>query len=201
MDKIWACMLIVGIGAGILSGNGMEISTAIVDSAGKALDYALGIAGVIAMWSGIMHMAEAEGLLEKLTKGMERILVFLFPSLPKGHLAGKYITLNMAANILGLGWAATPAGLLAMKSLNALEDERRKEGHPYALPKGVASREMCTFLVLNVSSLQLIPMTIIAYRHQFGSEAPTSIIGPAIITTFISTMAGIGVIKIMGRRP
>lgn len=193
-------MLLVGIGAGVISGKSADISTALVESAKSAVDYAIGMAGVVAMWSGILHLAEAEGLLNILTKKMRGIIVFLFPHIPENHPSKRYIAVNFAANILGLGWAATPAGLSAMESLQQLEEERRKMHHPLAIESGIASTEMCTFLVINVSSLQLIPMTIIAYRSQFGSAIPAQIVLPAILATAFSTLAGVVCVKLMGRR-
>lgn len=114
---------------------------------------------------------------------------FLFPQLPKNHPANKHITTNIIANILGLGWAATPAGLQAMEELAKLEESRRSL-------KGIASNEMCNFLILNISSLQLIPVNVIAYRSQYGSVNPASIVGAGIIATSISTLAGIVYFKI-----
>ena len=201
MNKIWGWLLVIGIGVGLFTGKSAEVSTALVDSAKNGVNYAIGMAGVVAMWSGIMRLAEAEGLLDGLTNKMKGLIRFLFPHIPAGHPAEKYIALNFAANILGLGWASTPAGLSAMETLEALEDDRRAKRHPLALPKGMASREMCAFLVINVSSLQLIPMTIIAYRSQFGVEVPTAIVFPAILATLVSTAVGIIFVKIMGRRP
>ena len=113
----------------------------------------------------------------------------MFPGIPKGHKSREYIATNMIANILGLGWAATPAGLLAMKSLKELNNNRP-----------VASNEMCTFLIINISSLQLIPVNIIAYRSQYGSANPAGIVGATIIATSISTFVGIVFAKIMDRR-
>ena len=193
-------MLLVGIGAGVISGKSADISTALVESAKSAVDYAIGMAGVVAMWSGILHLAEAEGLLNILTKKMRGIIDFLFPHIPENHPSKRYIAVNFAANILGLGWAATPAGLSAMESLQQLEEERRKMHHPLAIESGIASTEMCTFLVINVSSLQLIPMTIIAYRSQFGAAIPAQIVLPAILATAFSTLAGVVCVKLMGRR-
>ena len=93
----------------------------------------------------------------------------------------------MIANMLGLGWAATPAGLQAMEELEGLEEERRREGKKF-VPQGVASNEMCTFLIINISSLQLIPINMIAYRTQYGSINPTAIVGPALVATTVSTI-------------
>lgn len=193
-------MLLIGIGAGVISGKSTDVSTALVESAKSAVDYAIGMAGVVAMWSGILHLAEAEGLLNILTKKMRGIIDFLFPYIPENHPSKRYIAVNFAANILGLGWAATPAGLSAMESLQQLEEERRQIHHPLAIESGIASTEMCTFLVINVSSLQLIPMTIIAYRSQFGAAMPAQIVLPAILATAFSTLAGVVCVKLMGRR-
>lgn len=200
LNKIWGWMLVIGIGVGMITGKAAEISTALVESAKNGVNYAIGMAGVVAMWSGIMRLAEAEGLLDILTEKMKGLIHFLFPDIPRGHPAEKYISLNFAANILGLGWAATPAGLSAMEALENLEEERRAKGHPLARFRGTASQEMCTFLVINVSSLQLIPMTIIAYRSQFGAAVPTGIVLPGILATTVSTAAGILFVKAMGRR-
>ena len=116
----------------------------------------------------------------------------MFPDLPSGHPAEKHITTNMIANILGLGWAATPAGLKAMEELEHLEEERRQSHLPGPVrKKGIASNEMCTFLIINISSLQLIPVNVITFRSQYGSVNPAAIVGAGIIATFVSTLAAI----------
>ena len=139
---------------------------------------------------------------------------FMFPGLPKGHKAKDYISMNIIANVLGLGWACTPAGLKAMEELEKLEEDRRNENvgvmldkkrsgrrkeRRSAMPKGTASNEMCTFLILNISSLQLIPVNMIAYRSQYGSVNPAAIVGPAIVATMVSTVVAIIFCKIMDR--
>ena len=113
---------------------------------------------------------------------------------------------QIIANILGLGWAATPAGLKAMEALKELEDDRRKEesqgkrkGKRKPVAEGTANNEMCNFLILNISSLQLIPVTMIAYRSQYGSINPTAIVGPALAATLFSTLVGIAACKILDR--
>ena len=120
---------------------------------------------------------------------MKPLIRFLFPDIPKDDIANEYIATNMMANILGLGWAATPSGLLAMKELNRLNGD-----------KETASNEMCTFLVINISSLQLIPINVIAYRMQYGSANPTEIIAPAIVATLVSTFVAIIFCLIMRKR-
>lgn len=129
-----------------------------------------------------------------------RSIRFLFPNLPAGHPAEEPITTNMIANILGLGWAATPAGLKAMEELSKLEEQRRKHLAPgISRPAGTASNEMCTFLIINISSLQLIPINVIAYRSQYGSVNPASIIGAGIVSTLISTAIAVIYCKLKER--
>ena len=117
------------------------------------------------------------------------------------HQANQYITTNFIANFLGLGWAATPAGLQGMQALAELEQERRMKRAPGKARKpGVASNEMCTFLIMNISSLQLIPINVIAYRSQYGSVNPAAIVGAGIVATTVSTLAGMVYCKIMDRK-
>ena len=124
---------------------------------------------------------------------MKPLIRFLFPGIPENHPASGAITLNFAANFLGLGWAATPAGLQAMKELEALREQKGGED-------GTASDEMCAFLILNISSLQLIPVTVIAYRSQYHSADPAVITGPAIAATAVSTAAAVLFVKWAGRK-
>ena len=135
------------------------------------------------------------------SKKMRPLLRFLFPSLPEGHRAAEHISTNFIANFLGLGWAATPAGLSAMQELGKLEDDRRAGRAPGPVrKKGIASNEMCTFLILNISSLQLIPVNVIAYRSQYGSANPAGIIGAGILATAVSTGAAVIYCKMLDRR-
>ena len=185
-------MLILGTIVGAVTGRMSEISNAIVDSAESAVNMCITMLGVMAMWSGIMQIARKAGLLESLTNFMMPMIHWLFPKIPKEHPANGYIATNCVANILGLGWAATPAGLKAMQSLSDLSKQRK-------WPECIASNEMCTLLILNISSLQLIPVSIIAYRSQYGSAAPTAITGLAIIATTISTLVAVIYCKLKDR--
>lgn len=209
LNYIWAVMMILGIVTGVFTGRMQELSQALVESAKEAVTLVIGLSGVVAMWSGMMKIAEDGGLVAKLTKALGPVLGFMFPNLPKESPAGAYIAMNIAANMAGLGWAATPAGLTAMEELEKLERERRKTptvGHIVdwsnqgAQKKGTASDEMCTFLILNISSLQLIPVNIIAYRSQYGSVNPTGIVGPAIVATAVSTLVAVVFCKIISRK-
>lgn len=202
LNIIWAAMILVGIVCGALTGRMEEVSNAAVSSAGDAISLCITMAGVVALWMGLMEIADKSGLVERMTKGIAPFLRFLFPKIPQGHPAFGYIATNVIANILGLGWACTPAGLKAMEKLALLERER---GNPeYLEEKKVgtrkASNEMCTFLILNISSLQLIPVNMIAYRSQYGSKNPAAVTFPALIATFVSSVVAVVFIKIMDGR-
>ncbi|MGI6070222.1 MAG: nucleoside recognition protein [Blautia sp.] len=192
MNYIWGGMLLVGIFYGTLTGNLQEVTNAALDSSKEAITLCISMAGIVAFWTGILKVAEKAGMLERLTKKMGPLLHFLFPELPKGHPAGNLIATNMISNFFGLGWAATPAGLKAMEELEKLEEDRRAGRLPGPVrEKGTAGNEMCTFLIINISSLQLIPMNMIAYRSQYGSADPAMILGPAIVATAVSTVTAI----------
>lgn len=229
LNVIWAVMILLAVFYGALTGHMSDVTNAALDSAGEAISLCLTMAGVVALWMGLMEIAQKAGLITKLTKGIGPFLKFMFPRIPKGHPARDYIATNIIANVLGLGWACTPAGLKAMEELAKLEAER---GNPEYLETenveqaaevgrnaGIgrrlidrsgrrqestdrkwggtaggsrrASNEMCTFLILNISSLQLIPVNMIAYRSQYGSLNPTAIIVPAIAATLFSTLIAI----------
>lgn len=198
LNYLWAFMMLVGILWGAFHGSLDQVTNGALESAKDAVMLCITMLGVMSFWTGILEVGEKAGLIEQLSKKMSPILRFLFPEIPKGHPALKSIAANMIANVLGLGWAATPAGLKAMGELNELEEERRKDGRS-RLSAGVANREMCTFLVINISSLQLIPINMIAYRSQYGSANPTAIVGPALVATTISTVVGVIFCKVMSK--
>ena len=194
MNYLWAGMMLVAIIYGAIHGTIPEVTQAALDSSKEAVTLCITMLGILSFWMGLMKVGSASGLIGKMTRGIQPILSWLFPRIPKGHPAMEQIAVNCIANILGLGWAATPAGLNAMTELKNLEEERR------TVPKGVASNEMCVFLILNISSLQLIPMNVVAYRSQYGSVNPTAIVGPAILATAVSTLAGVIFCKIMDKK-
>lgn len=191
LNYLWAAMIFIGVITGACTGRMQEVSAGFVDASAEAVKLCIATAGIVALWTGMLKIAEKAGLLQGINRCLFPLLHFLFPEIPKNHPAISYISVNFTANILGLGWAATPAGLHAMASLSELEAFRRQENPDRAFKPGVASSEMCAFLVMNISSLQLIPINIIAYRSQYGSTAPTAIAAPAIAATMISTIAGI----------
>lgn len=198
LNYLWGFMLIIGIIYAAVTGNLPSITDAALSSAKEAVALCITMLGVMSFWMGLMRIAENAGIISGATRKLKPFLRFLFPRLPPEHKANEYIATNMIANIFGLGWAATPAGLKAMEALAELEDERRAEQG--RLPKSSASNEMCTFLIINISSLQLIPVNIIAYRGQYGSVNPAAIIGPAMVATAFSTVMAVIFCKIMDRR-
>lgn len=192
MDLLWAGMLICGMIYAAFSGNLEAVTEIILSSAKEAVQLGIGMAGVLAFWTGLMEIAQDCGLVNRLTRSIRPVIRFLFPDIPDGHRAQEYISLNMIANMLGLGGAATPAGLEAMKTLEQIEEERRNGRRAgRKRPKGTASNEMCTFLILNISSLQLIPVNMIAWRSQYGSSNPEAIVGPALLATACSTLTAV----------
>lgn len=201
LNYLWAGMILAGILFGAFNGKMPEMTNAALESSQDAVSLCITMIGVMAFWCGIMEIASQAGVIEKAAKKMGPLIHFLFPKLPKGHVAEEHIAMNFIANVLGLGWAATPAGLRAMTELEKLEEERRsgKLSGPVR-KKGVAGNEMCTFLILNISSLQLIPVNVIAYRSQYGSVNPAGIVGPGILATLVSTGVAVLYCKVMERR-
>lgn len=199
MTYLWSGMILVGIIYGLLTGNLKAVTEAVVSSSRESVNLCISMAGIVGMWTGLMKIAEGSGLIEGLSGKMGPVLRFLFPGLDPDSMAGRYISVNFLSNILGLGWAATPAGLKAMESLAEAEEEKRISGIQ-AAPSGTTTDEMCTFLIINISSLQLIPVNIIAYRVQYGSANPTAVIGPAIAATAVSTGAAVIFCWIMNRK-
>ena len=201
LNYLWAGMILVGILYGAFNGKMPDITNAALDSAKEAVTLCITMIGVMSFWTGIMEIASRAGIIGMAAGKMQPLIRFLFPEIPKGHKANEHITTNFIANFLGLGWAATPAGLKAMEELGRLEDDRRagRAAGPVR-KKGIASNEMCTFLIINISSLQLIPVNVIAYRSQYGSANPAGIVGAGIAATAVSTGAAIVFCKLMDRK-
>ena len=249
LNYIWGGMILIGILYAAFHGTMPAVGEAALSSAREAVNLCITMLGVMGLWLGMMEVARASGIMERLTKLLKPVLRFLFPNIPQGHPSMESIGVNLIANILGLGWAATPAGLKAMEELAELEEERegtkekmqnnlsviekkeesendfQKENSiadtkslrknkekihgeskrednkkKHSVSGRAANNEMCTFLVLNISSLQLIPVNVIAYRAQYGSPSPTAVIGPAIVATFFSTVIAVVYCKVMGRK-
>lgn len=180
LNYLWGFMIVIGIIAGVLRGSIAEVSNAAINSSKEAVSLCITMLGIMAMWTGMMQVAKKSGLVGSFTRALRPVIHFLFPDIPRGHVVNEYIASNMIANILGLGWAATPMGLMAMRELKKLNHDSDR-----------ASCDMCTLLIVNISSLQLIPVNVIAYRSQYGSVNPAEILMAGIVATACSTFAGV----------
>lgn len=180
LNIIWVVLLVSGIIIGVFTGNIQAVTDAIMSYADTGVELALGLIGMMSLWLGIMKIAEKSGLILLIGKALRPVMKFLFPEVPEDHPAMGSMVMNISANILGLGNAATPLGIKAMKELQELNDD-----------KETASNSMCMFLAINTSSVTLIASSVIAYRLSAGSKNPTEIIGPTIIATLASTIAAV----------
>ncbi|MFZ7119717.1 MAG: nucleoside recognition domain-containing protein [Eubacteriaceae bacterium] len=180
INNIWFYMIVLSIIFGIINGNAKDITEGVINASIQSVQLCISFVGIWALWLGLMEIVQKSRLLDKLSRLLYPILKALFPDIPKGHPAFGAISLNMSANLLGIGNAATPFGIKAMKEMQKLNTSSE-----------VASDSMCMFLVINTSSIQLIPTTIIALRHSLGSSNPTAIIITSIIATSVSTIVGI----------
>lgn len=193
-------MILLGIVYGAVTGNMQAVTDAAFASAKDAVTLCITMTGMMALWVGVMEIARGAGLIRKWSEKLKPFIHFLFPGIPKGHKAQEYIAANMIANILGLGSAATPAGLKAMEALQERNMELcGQKGTSRKRGPDIATDEMCTFLIVNISSLQLIPVNIIAYRSQYGSVNPAAVVGPGLIATICSTAAAIIFCKLKKR--
>ena len=181
LNYIWVGMLVLGFITAVFNGRVEEVTQAAIDSAGKAAELGIGLLGIMCLWTGLMGIAEKSGLV----RGISRLLNPVFPGIPANHPAMGAVVMNLAANFLGLGNAATPLGLKAMGELQKLNPR-----------KDSATDEMCMFLVLNTASIQLIPATIIAVRSTAGSANPAEIISTIWVASVCATAAGILTAKI-----
>ncbi len=202
LNYLWAGMILIGIIFAAFTGRMPDITNAALDSSKEAITLCITMMGVMSFWVGLMEIAAKAGIIRSASLRIRPLIRFLFPRLPAGHPAEEHITTNIIANVLGLGWAATPAGLKAMEQLSKLEEDRRSGRMPGLVrKKGIASNEMCTFLIINISSLQLIPVNVIAYRSQYGSVNPAGIVGAGIVATAVSTIVAVVYCKMMdGKR-
>ncbi len=186
LNYVWIFLVISAalIGGVTLQFKGM--TDEIIKAAETSVTIAIGLIGIMAMWLGAMRVAEKAGIIQSISRFLKPVLKWLFPDVPENHPAMGSMVMNIAANMLGLSNAATPLGLRAMKDLQSLNHNRN-----------VATNAMCTFLAINTSSVQLIPMTAIAVLAAAGSLNPTAIVGTSLIATIFSTIAGVGSAKIM----
>lgn len=180
MGKIWFYMIALGIIGSIFSNNLGELNKVILNEASKGIEFAISIAGVMALWMGIMNIAKDSGLIEKIGQKLSPIMKKLFPSVPQGHKAMSYMVMNIALNMLGAGNGATAFGLKAMNELQTLNPK-----------KDTASNDMIMFLVINISSVQIIPFTMLKVRMDMGAQNPSEIILTTLFATLVSTVVAI----------
>jgi spore maturation protein A len=190
LNYIWLAMIVLAVAVGGINGRIQDVTKSAIESAGNAVTIAIGLIGVMALWLGIMKIAEDSGLMSLVARAIAPVLKKLFPDVPAGHPAMASMTMNIAANMLGLSNAATPMGLKAMEDLEKLNTN-----------PGVATNAMCTFLTVNTAGLQLIPATMISIMASAGSKEPTAVIGTTIAATMAALIVGITTVKILERLP
>jgi spore maturation protein SpmA len=190
LNYIWLALILLGVVIGGFSHRMKEVADGAVSGAGSAVTLAIGLIGIMALWLGVMRLAERSGLVQALARVLQPVMRRLFPDVPPEHPAMGSMVLNMAANMLGLSNAATPLGLRAMRDLETLN----------RVP-GTATNAMCMFLTLNTGSVQLIPITAIAVLAANGSQNPAAIIGTALLASIVVSAIGISAVKILERLP
>jgi len=186
INYIWFFLILIGIIVAISTGNIDVINTAIIEDAEDAVKFAIGLTGIMAVWLGLMNIAEKSGLIKSFSKFLSPITRALFPDIPKDHPAMSAIIMNMVTNMFGAGNSATAIGIKAMEEMNSINKNKNK-----------ATNAMCMFLVINMSSIQLVPLTVLKIRADAGSANPTEIIGTSLIATSVSTIVGIVSAKIL----
>lgn len=189
VNLIWGCFILIGIITFLVNGDLETLNSEILNSTKESLDMMMKIFPVMALWLGIMKIASTSGLLKKLSDFVSPLLRIIFPEIPKGHESFSYLASNMIANMFGLGNAATPFGLKAMKSLQTLNEK-----------KDTATRSMITFLVINTSGVTIVPTTIISLRMMHGSSNPTEVVLACILATTSSTVAAIFIDRFYARK-
>lgn len=189
INYIWFFMIAIGVLVGIINGRMAEISKAIIDSAQTAVTISIGLVGVMALWLGIMKIADKSGLTDIIAKLLKPIIIRLFPDVPKDHPAISAIIMNISANMLGLGNAATPFGIKAMEYLQELNK------------KDSASNAMCRFLVINTASIQFIPAVMVGIRASLGSRNPADFVIVSILSTSTAIVVGLILNKYLEKMP
>jgi spore maturation protein SpmA len=190
LNYIWLALILCAVAIGGWTNHLKEVTDGAFDGAKTAVTIALGLIGVMALWLGVMRLAERAGLVQRIARALRPIMRLLFPDVPSEHPAMGAMLMNMAANMLGLGNAATPLGLRAMRDLETLNPR-----------PGVATNAMCTFLALNTASVQLIPTTAIAILAAAGSQRPTAIVGTALMATLCAASVAVISVKLLSRLP
>lgn len=190
LNYIWLTLVIVAVLLGGINGKIDAVTKSAIDAAGNSVTIAIGLVGVMALWLGIMKIAEDAGLMTLVARAIAPAMRWLFPEVPRDHPAMGSMLMNIAANMLGLSNAATPLGLKAMGDLEKLNRT-----------PGVATNAMCTFLTINTAGLQLIPASMISLMASAGSKEPTAIIGTAVAATASALVSGVTAAKLLERLP
>ena len=186
VNLIWFGMMFTGLVVAAFTGRMESVTEAVFSSAEQAVTVAFSLISIITFWLGMMKLIEKSGLIHGIVRVLRPLANFLYPNIPREHPAMRAILMNMSANMLGMGSAATPFGLKAMQELQELNDDPE-----------TATDEMCTFLAVNTSSLTIVPTTVVALRAATGSMNPTEIIGTTIIATLCSTTVAITLDRIL----
>lgn len=189
LNYLWSGMILVSLVVAVFTGRIEEVTGAAMEGAGAAVETCLGLLGTMCLWTGLAKIAENSGLTKVFAKVLSPVTKAVFPKLKKDSAAMDAIVMNMVANLLGMGNAATPLGIAAMKEL----DKENKH-------RGIASNEMCMFVVVNTASIQLIPSTVISLRQMFGSQNPSEIVAPVWICSICALAMGILTAKLLERR-
>lgn len=189
LNIIWPVFIIVSFIYAILNGRVAEVNNSIFESTKLAVELSISLLGTICLWNGIMQIASKTNIVKHLSKLLNPIMKKLFPDIDKEEKVHEEITMNMIANIMGLGNAATPLGLKAMKSMQKKNKDKNR-----------LSNSMAMFIVINTASIQLIPTTVIAIRSSLGSSNPTAMIIPVWIATICAAIAAIVSAKVLMKR-
>src|SRR5665647_49644 len=189
LNYVWFFLIVAGFIFGAVNGKLDQVTKAAIDSANGAVTLCIGLAGVMCLWVGIMKIAEKSGLTDKIAKVTMPLVTLLFPEIKGKQKAVSSVVMNLTANFMGMGNAATPLGIKAIKELDDLNNE-----------KTIATNSMCMLIVLNTSMIQLVPTTLIALRSSAGSINPSDVMGPIWIASLFTTIAGILMVKILQKR-
>lgn len=188
MNIIWVSMILIGIFVALMKGQLDIVNQVVINHTQEAVVFAIGLIGIMSLWLGLMKIAERSGLIDSIGRLMGPMVRLLFPEVPPNHPAISAMVMNLAANMFGAGNSATALGLKAMEELQQLNTRKER-----------ATNAMCMFLVINMSSVQLVPLTVLKIRSDAGSANPAEIIGTTLIATTVSTIVGILACKILER--
>lgn len=189
INYIWFFLIFIGIVVALFTGNIEVINTSVIEDTQQAVMFSIGLTGIMGIWLGLMNIANKSGLIKTFSKLLRPLTYILFPKIPKNHKALSLIIMNMVTNMFGAGNSATALGIKAMEEMNTLNKDKK-----------TATNAMCMFLVINMSSVQLVPLTVLKIRSDAGSSNPTEIIGTSLIATFVSTIVGIISVKLLETR-